>query len=125
MHSATAKAYNALAAEQPGDFLVLRVRTGGEGQEGLSPDEAREYMAFHGRFPLDPIAILAMLYSDRRMLSDNVRWYDALGVEISPKGDGRFDDSAYFDCRHGDINLDWNWTKRKRSFRIAISAAMP
>jgi hypothetical protein len=93
---------------------------------GQSPFEARESILSHRHFPLDPIAILAMLFTHHNELGDTTLWLDAVGAEVSPKGDGRFEDTPYFD-RRGRllVNLDWNWGKRRRSFRFAPSARLP
>lgn len=119
----TREAYAAILADQPSAAILLRVTVGGPDQEGLAPAEARERMFARNRFPLDPVVIASMIRAHR--LEDRLIWLDALGAEISPKGDGRFDDTPYFDCRRGHIIADWNWATRARSFRLAVSAASP
>lgn len=119
----TREAYEKLLTVQPGDSLALDVTIGGQDEAGLAPAEARERMVAKGRFPLDPIVVWRLIRGFD--LSRELIWLDTLGAEVSPKADGRFDDTPYFDCRMGHIIADWNWATRARSFRLVVSAAMP
>ena len=125
--SQTREGYAAWEKKQPpGHFLILPVFVGWSEDTGKSPFEARMNSLANQMFPLDPIAVLSMLYTHHEELGDKVVWIDAVGGEVSPKGDGRYDDTPYFDRRgRGLVNLDWNWGRRKRSFRIAPSARLP
>lgn len=123
LHPEAERYYHALLRTQESDALLLRVRFGGEDGTGLAPADARRRIIESGRCLIDPVVIAAMIRAHD--LRGHLFWLDALGGLVSPKADGRFDDTPYFDCRYDRVIADWNWDTRKRSFRLAVSAAAP
>jgi len=124
-HPTTAEAYAALDGQMPGDFIVLSGSLGDD-IAGENPFNARSMILADGGIPLDPFAVISVLFGINDLLAERCLWFDILGIEVSPKGDGRYDDTAYADRRGSSlVNLDWNWGKRKRSFRLAPYAFWP
>lgn len=114
----TARFYAEQEHETEGDFMIFDLEVGEKVPRGKSPEEAYELIRGYGGYPLDPIALMCLRFTHSH-LSHSIHWLDALGAEVSPKGDGRFDDAPYLDCRNDEVNADWNWKKRARPFRIA------
>lgn len=112
----------------PGDFMALPIRLGEE-LAHLSPFEARQRIMKEGNFPLDPISVLSFFYTHHRMLDEEVMCLNALAVEVSPKGNEKFEDACYVDRLGKKVhNLDWNWEKRVRDFRTSpyiVTRALP
>ncbi len=101
----------------PGDFMAVPVRFD---IQGLAPDDALEKIEDEHNYPIDPIIALSYLYTHHLALGEQVLWLDALGVEVSPDGNGVYKDSCYADRRGKKlVNFDWNFIMRMRSFRIA------
>ena len=118
--------YRNIEGRFSGDFMVLPVRFD---MEGLAPFEARDRILKAGNVPLDPIAVVSFLYTHRDILDDAILWLDALAVQVSPRGDGLYEDTCYVDRRGKALcNMDWNWGHRERTFRIApyiVTSALP
>ncbi len=118
LRTPVARFYAEQERKTEGDFMVLDLEVGQKVPQGKSPEEAYEHIRGYSGYPLDPIALMCLRYTHSH-LSHGIYWFDALGAEVSPKGDGRFDDAPYLDCRNDEVNADWNWKKRARPFRIA------
>lgn len=118
LRTPTARFYAEQECKTEGDFMIFELEVGEKVPKGKSPEEAYAHIRGYVGYPLDPIALMCLRYTHSH-LSHSIHWFDALGAEVSPMGDGRFDDAPYLDCRKDEVNADWNWKKRARPFRIA------
>jgi hypothetical protein len=119
----TVQAYRKLEAETPGDYLIVPYLL--DTDVGAPPFRVQERIeSMSDVTNPDPVAVLSWMYTHDHVLRDDTLWVDILGIDVAPKSDEKYSDTCYADRRGGPmytVNLDWNWGRRARPFRLAPS----